>query len=110
MRVACPLEPLDLACLVRTGLVMPRSNTYKFIPAGPPSLDASSSRPLPNSDEDNSCSSEEAEDDNSNQDSHPRTSKDRALTDIAHRMARNEDNLMGLFEHIGLTPRHPPTP
>ncbi|KAL2237818.1 UNVERIFIED_CONTAM: hypothetical protein Sindi_0973500, partial [Sesamum indicum] len=32
------------------------------------------------------------------------------LDDIARKIARIEANLMGLFEHFGLTPRQPPTP
>ncbi|KAL2231179.1 UNVERIFIED_CONTAM: hypothetical protein Sindi_1712300, partial [Sesamum indicum] len=32
------------------------------------------------------------------------------LDDIARKIARIEANLMGLFEHFGLTPRQPSTP
>ncbi|KAL0293953.1 UNVERIFIED_CONTAM: hypothetical protein Sangu_3227600 [Sesamum angustifolium] len=32
------------------------------------------------------------------------------LDDIARRIARMEANLIDLFEHVGLTPRRPPTP
>ncbi|KAL2242611.1 UNVERIFIED_CONTAM: Retrovirus-related Pol polyprotein from transposon 17.6 [Sesamum indicum] len=40
----------------------------------------------------------------------PPTPQQTTLDDIARKIARIEANLMGLFEHFGLTPRQPPTP
>ncbi|KAL0355468.1 UNVERIFIED_CONTAM: hypothetical protein Sradi_3993700 [Sesamum radiatum] len=56
--------------------------------------------------EDSFSGSEEDEDEHA-----PRTSRDQAtLNNIARRITRIKDNLLGLFEHVGLTPRHPPSP
>ncbi|KAL0329558.1 UNVERIFIED_CONTAM: hypothetical protein Sradi_4942500 [Sesamum radiatum] len=38
------------------------------------------------------------------------THQQTTLDDIAKRIARMEANLIDLFEHVGLTPRRPPTP
>ncbi|KAL0392648.1 UNVERIFIED_CONTAM: hypothetical protein Sradi_2487600 [Sesamum radiatum] len=38
------------------------------------------------------------------------THQQTTLDDIARRIARMEANLIDLFEHVGLTPRRPPTP
>ncbi|KAL0293177.1 UNVERIFIED_CONTAM: Transposon Ty3-G Gag-Pol polyprotein [Sesamum radiatum] len=107
LHVACPLEPLDMACLVRTGLVIARGDTFEFAPAG--SIHdrvTSSSRRIDTSDDDEASDSDEEEDDHAQ-----RSSTDQVtLNDIARRITRIEDNLLGLFEHIGLTPRHPPSP
>ncbi|KAL0462188.1 UNVERIFIED_CONTAM: hypothetical protein Slati_0106400 [Sesamum latifolium] len=95
-----------MACLVRTGLIIAHDDTFKFASAGMvPARDASSSRRLDTYDEDSASGFEEDEEDHP-----PRTSREQAtLNDIARRITRIEDNLLGLFEHMGLTPRHPPS-
>ncbi|KAL0440152.1 UNVERIFIED_CONTAM: hypothetical protein Slati_2498200 [Sesamum latifolium] len=107
LHIACPLEPLDMACLTRTGLFIARGGTFEFAPAGTfHDRVASSSRHLDTSDEDSPSGSEEEEDDHA-----PHTSRDQVtLNDIARRIKRIEGNLMELFEHYGVTPRHSPTP
>ncbi|KAL0463203.1 UNVERIFIED_CONTAM: hypothetical protein Slati_0207900 [Sesamum latifolium] len=101
-----------MACLVRTGLVIARGDTFEFAPVGTvPARDASSSQCLDTYDEDSASGSEEDEDDHAPRKERPHTSRDQAtLHDIARRITRIEDNLLGLFEHIGLTPRHPTVP
>ncbi|KAL2243765.1 UNVERIFIED_CONTAM: Transposon Ty3-G Gag-Pol polyprotein [Sesamum indicum] len=139
LHIACESEPLDMATLIRMGLVTRNGSLFEFVDAGrSPIRDApSTSRPLHNNaphedvntanedsndgddeDEDNDEDSETnnettAQEENTNTtrpSPPPPTPQQTTLDDIARKIARIEANLMGLFEHFGLTPRQPPTP
>ncbi|KAL2228807.1 UNVERIFIED_CONTAM: hypothetical protein Sindi_1860400 [Sesamum indicum] len=139
LHIACESEPLDMATLTRMGLVTRNGSLFEFVDAGrsPIGDTPSTSRPLHNNaphedvnttneasddgddeDEDNDEDSEAnnattAQDENTNTtrpQPPPPNPQQTTLDNIARKIGRIAANLMGLFEHFGLTPRQPPTP
>lgn len=138
--IACELEPLDMASLTRMGLVTRNGTFFEFVHAGrSPTRDAPfTSRPCHNNDsnedrdseeeesnagddedkeeesveegEENNETIEQREETNMARPQPPPNPQQTTLDDVARTIAQIEANLISLFEHIGLTPRHPPTP
>ncbi|KAL0461098.1 UNVERIFIED_CONTAM: Transposon Ty3-I Gag-Pol polyprotein [Sesamum latifolium] len=135
LRLAPPrCQLLDMVYLLRMGLVTRNGEFFEFVNARH-SLTLSVQRSSHNEKSEHEDDEEDEDDSDSGSDEDSEASKEEEekngewgnevnmedanqtniqqqiiLDDIARRIARMEANLINLFEHVGLTPRHPPTP
>ncbi|KAL0438822.1 UNVERIFIED_CONTAM: hypothetical protein Slati_2365200 [Sesamum latifolium] len=131
LHLAYNSEPLDMACLLRMGLVTCNGNSFAFVNTGyqciplvqgPPNDDDTDEEAEHDEDEKHSDDGEETEEDEEEEeeergtDAHTRNANTTSmhqqytLDKMARSIARIKENLNMLLDRVCLTPRRPPMP